>query len=68
VFCPVIEVDIPEADMESLTSQGIIEMKASLPKMRVNYFNPHIGDQEPFIESFSVNYEYMESESALQSK
>jgi hypothetical protein len=54
--------------MGSLTEQGMHEMKAVLPKMRVNYFNPQLGDQEPFIESFSVIYEYVESESALHSK
>ena len=44
VFCPVIEIDIAEASMESSTEKGMNKMKADLPRMRVNYFNPHISD------------------------
>jgi|NOAtaT_7_FD_contig_21_11059034_length_872_multi_3_in_0_out_0_2 hypothetical protein len=30
--------------MESSTEKGMNKMKADLPRMRVNYFNPHISD------------------------
>jgi len=70
VFCPIIDIDIPEVEMKTVkpNEQGNNEMALDIPRLKVFYYNPTIGDWEPFIESFQVVYRYMESAHPLGAK
>jgi len=70
VFCPILDVEIAEIEMKTVNpnDHGFNEMNVDIPKMTVYYFNPTFGDWEPFIESFQVQYTYLESAQSLGAK
>ena len=68
MFCPVIDFDIPEFVMHSNNENNTSSTNLSLQKVKIHYFNALIGDWEPFLENFNVDYELIESESVNLSK
>ncbi len=54
--------------MKTVSDNHMNDTKLDIPKLRVCYFNPTFGEWEPFIESFSVSYVYLESASTIGAK
>ena len=58
VFCPVLDFDIPEFQMNSDQELTTTATEINLQKVKAQYFNALLGDWEPFIENFEVQYKH----------
>lgn len=57
VFCPVIDIEVPELEMISEIQNQTTITTISVNKFKVSYFNSAIGDWEPFIENIELEFE-----------
>eukprot|EP00347_Sterkiella_histriomuscorum_P018285 403346093 len=53
-FCPILDIDIPNIQMETEQVCESSQTEIKLKKLRANYYNALLGDWEPFIENFEV--------------
>ena len=61
----MVDIDLPEIEMHADSEKSTNSTNVNISKMKVFYFNALIGDWEPFLENFNMEYEFIQSKGAL---
>ena len=58
VFCPVLDLDVPGLVLtQEVVDEKQIFTKFSVAKLKIFYYNPKLGDWEPFLENLNFDYD-----------